>query len=130
MNRLTLVALSILLIQIAHIAHAASPTIADDQYVAEAIARNAIIWDVRPAGAYAAGHIAGAINIGDAPSVLRDANTEDFIATDRIEKILGAAGLDPKRETIVYGGRGGWQAYFGVFTMRYFGGDNVRVYHE
>ena len=66
MNRLMLVALSIFLI---HIAHAASPTIADDQYVAEAIARNAIIWDVRPADAYAAGHIAGAVNIGDAPRV-------------------------------------------------------------
>jgi hypothetical protein len=37
----------------------AAPTIADDRYVAEAIARNAIIWDVRPADAYAAGHIAG-----------------------------------------------------------------------
>ena len=130
MNRLALVALSILLIQIAHIAHAASPTIADDQYVAEAIARNAIIWDVRPAGAYAAGHIAGAVNIGDAPRVLRDDNTEDFIATDRIEKVLGAAGLDPKREIIVYGSRGSWMPYFGLYTIRYFGGGNVRVYHE
>ena len=130
MNRLTLVALSILLIQIAHFAHAASPTIADDQYVAEAIARNAIIWDVRPASAYEAGHIAGAVNIGDAPRVLRDDNTEDFIATDRIEKVLGAAGLDPKREIIVYGSRGSWMPYFGLYTMRYFGGGNVRVYHE
>jgi len=109
---------------------AASPTIADDSYVAEAAARNAIIWDVRSADAYARGHIAGAINIGDAPSVLRDPNTEDFIATDRIEQILSAAGLDPKRETIIYGGRGGWQAYFGLYTVRYFGGGNVRVYHE
>jgi len=120
MNRLMLVALSIFLI---HIAHAASPTIADDQYVAEAIARNAIIWDVRPADAYAAGHIAGAVNIGDAPRVLRDDNTEDFIATDRIENILGAAGLDPKREIIVYGSRGSWMPYFGLYTMRYFGGE-------
>ena len=71
MNRLMLVALSIFLIHIAHIARAASPTIADDQYVAEAIARNAIIWDVRPADAYAVGHIAGAVNIGDAPRVLQ-----------------------------------------------------------
>src|SRR5262249_24597762 len=130
MNRLALVALSILLIQIAHIAHAASPTIADDQYVADAIARNAIVWDVRPAGAYAAGHIAGAVNIGDAPRGVRDDNTEDFIATDRIEKILGAAGLDPKREIIVDGSRGTWMPYFGLYTIRYFGGDNVRVYHE
>jgi len=82
---------------------AASPIIVDGPYVAEAIARNAVVWDVRPADAYAGGHIVGAINIGDAAKVLRDENTEDFIATDRIEKILGAAGLDPKRETIIYG---------------------------
>jgi len=130
MNRLMLVPLSICWIHVAHIAQAASPTIADDRNVAEAIARNAIIWDVRPADAYAAGHIAGSINIGEAPRVLRDENTEDFTATDRIEKILGAAGLDPKREIIVYGSRGSWMPYFGLYTIRYFGGDNVRVYHE
>src|SRR5262245_31529745 len=74
--------------------------------VAESIERNVLVWDVRPADAYARGHIAGAINIGDAARVLRDDNTEDLIATDRIEKIMGAAGLDPSRETIVYGSRG------------------------
>jgi thiosulfate/3-mercaptopyruvate sulfurtransferase len=127
MNRLVLSSLSIFWIQIAH---AASPILADDRYIAEAIARNTIIWDVRPADAYAAGHIAGALNIGDAPRVLRDENTEDFIAIDRIEKVLGAAGLDPKREIIVYGSRGSWMPYFGLYTLRYFGGNNVRVYHE
>jgi len=113
----------------AQVAAAASP-IVDAQYVADAIARNALVWDVRPADAYAKGHIAGAINIGDAARVLRDENTEDFIATDRIEKILGAAGLDPKREIIIYGSRGSWNPYFGLYTVRYFSGSNVRVYHE
>jgi thiosulfate/3-mercaptopyruvate sulfurtransferase len=114
----------------AQIALAASATIVDGRYVAEAIARNAVVWDVRPADAYAEGHIAGAISIGDAAKVLRDANTEDFIATDRIESILGAAGLDPSREIIVYGSRGTWHPYFGLYTLQYFGGTNVRVYHE
>ena len=114
----------------AQAAIAASDIIVDGSYVADAIARNAVVWDVRAADAYAAGHIAGAINIGDAPKVLRDDNTEDFIATDRIEKILGAAGLDPNRETIVYGSRGSWIPYFGLYTLQYFGGSNVRVYHE
>src|SRR4029078_6651183 len=58
---------------------AASPIIVDGDYVAAAIARNAGAWDVRTGSAYAKGHIAGAINIGDAPKVLRDENTEDFI---------------------------------------------------
>jgi thiosulfate/3-mercaptopyruvate sulfurtransferase len=109
---------------------AASPVIVDDAYVAEAITRNAVVWDVRPADAYARGHITGAVSIGDAPRILRDDNTEDFIATDRIEKILGAAGLDPSRETIVYGSRGGWQPYFGLYTLQYFSGKNIRVFHE
>ena len=42
----------------------------------------------------------GAINIGDASRVLRDENTEDFIATDRIEKILGAACSNERRRRI------------------------------
>src|SRR5262249_40657059 len=91
---------------------AASPIIVDDHYVAEAIARNAVVWDVRGADAYAQGHIAGAINIGDAARVLRDDNTEDFIATERIEKLLGAAGLDPARANTVYGRRGPGEPHF------------------
>ena len=119
-----------LLILWAQAAVAASPTIVDGDYVAAAIARNAVVWDVRPAAAYAKGHIAGAVSVGDAAKILRDENTEDFIATDRIEKILGAVGLDPHRETIVYGSRGTWNPYFGLYTLQYFGGSNVRVYHD
>jgi hypothetical protein len=52
----------------AQAAIAASTIIVDGRYVAEAIARNAIVWDVRTADAYAVGHIAGAISIGDAAS--------------------------------------------------------------
>jgi thiosulfate/3-mercaptopyruvate sulfurtransferase len=126
MKRLLLFWLSLLWAQAAV---AASP-IVDGQYVAEAITRNAIVWDVRPADAYAKGHIAGAISIGDATKVLRDENTEDFIATERIEKILGTAGLDPKREIIVYGSRGTPNPYFGLYTLQYFGSNSVRVYHE
>ena len=111
-------------------AAAASAVIVDSAYLADALKRNAIVWDVRPADAYAKGHVPGAISIGDAPRVLRDDNTEDFIAIGHIEKILGAAGLDPNHEIIVYGGRGTWHPYFGLYTMQYFGGRNTRVYHE
>src|SRR5690349_3310348 len=128
MKRLTFILL--LLILWAQAAVAASPTIVDGDYVAAAIARNTVVWDVRPPAAYAKGHIAGAISIGDAAKVLRDENTEDFIATDRIEKILGTAGLDPRREIIVYGSRGTWNPYFGLYALQYFGGGNVHVYHD
>jgi thiosulfate/3-mercaptopyruvate sulfurtransferase len=109
---------------------AASPIVVDGGYVAGAMKRNAIIWDVRAPSAYAEGHLAGAVSIGDAPKVLRDDNTEDFIATERIAKILGAAGLDPDREIIVYGSRGTWHPYFGLYTVQYFGGRNVHIYHD
>ena len=126
MKRFILIGISFLWAQSAAVA---SPVIVDADHVAAAIARNAIIWDVRPADAYAKGHIVGAVSIGDAPRVLRDENTEDFIATERIEKILGNAGLDPNREIIIYGSRGTWHPYFGLYTLQYFGGGNVRVYH-
>lgn len=104
--------------------------IVDRAYVQDAARRNAIIWDVRNAEDYRKGHIPGAINIGDIARVLRDDNTEDFIATDKIEKILGAAGIDPAREIIAYGYRGAWNPYFGQFTVQYFGGRQARVYHD
>ncbi len=110
-------------------AHAA-PVIVDAAYVAEALTRNVVVWDVRPTEAYVKGHIPGAVSIGDAAKVLRDDNTEDFIPVDRIEKILGAAGVDPAREIIVYGSRGTWHPYFGLYTMQHFSGNNVRVYHN
>ena len=126
MKRALLVWLSLLWAQAA----VAASLIVEGQYVADALARNAIVWDVRPADEYAKEHIAGAISIGDATKALRDDNTEDFIATERIEKMLGTAGLDPKREIIVYGGRGSPNPYFGLYTLQYFGSTNVRVYHE
>jgi thiosulfate/3-mercaptopyruvate sulfurtransferase len=109
---------------------AAQSSIVDAAGVSDAVARNALVWDVRAADAFAKGHIPGAVNIGDAPAVLRDPNTEDFIATARIEQLLGAAGLDPAREIVVYGSRGGWPAYFGQYTLQYFGARNVRVFHD
>jgi thiosulfate/3-mercaptopyruvate sulfurtransferase len=126
MKRALLVWLSLLWAQAA----VAASLIVDSQYVADALARNAIVWDVRPADEYAKGHIAGAISIGDATKALRDENTEDFIATERIEKMLGTAGLDPKREIIVYGSRGTPNPYFGLYTLQYFSSTSVRVYHE
>ncbi len=57
----------------------ASP-IVDTAYVAAAVKRNAVIWDVRGAAEFNKGHIPGAVNIGHAGAALRNENTEDFIA--------------------------------------------------
>ena len=109
---------------------AQAQAIVDAAQVQEALKRGAQVWDVRDARDYLRGHLPGAISIGDAAKVLRDDNSEDFIAVDRIEKIMSDAGLDPQRESIIYGARGTWNAYFGQYTLRYFGGTKVSVYHE
>ena len=86
-------------------AYAQTQTIVDSTQVQDALKRGAQVWDVRDARDYTRGHLPNAISIGD-------------------------AGLDPKRETIVYGARGTWNAYFGQYTLRYFGGDKVSVFHD
>ncbi len=109
---------------------AAAQVIVDTAQVQEALKRPVQVWDVRGDKDFAKGHLPGALSVGDAAAVLRDANTEDFIATAQIARILGAAGIDPAKETVVYGSRGTWNPYFGRYALRYFGGTKVSVYHE
>src|SRR5690606_19076666 len=109
---------------------ASAQVILDTAQVREAIARGAQVWDVRPAQEYLKAHLPGALSADDAAKVLREPNSEDFLPTGEVARILGEAGIDPSRETIVYGSRGTWQPYFGRFALRYFGGDKVGVYHE
>ena len=107
-----------------------SPLIVNHPQVIEAQKRGAIIWDIRSEADYKKGHIPGAVNVGDAGQVLRNPNTEDFIPIPQLERILGQAGIDPAREVLVYGSRANVFAYFGLYAMQYFGGNNVRVYHD
>jgi thiosulfate/3-mercaptopyruvate sulfurtransferase len=98
--------------------------------VQAAIARGAIIWDVRDEKSYLEGHIPGAINIGDAGNILRDANKEDYITTAKIQAIFNQAGLDVNKDVVVYGSRGNPYAYFGLYTINYFGGKQAQIYHD
>ena len=108
---------------------ATTSSIVDTGYVAAALQRNAIIWDTRSEALYRQGHIPGAVNIGDIGAVLRDENSEDYIALAKIERLLGAAGIDPQREVVVYGFKGNAYVYFGLVTLKYFNAPNARVYH-
>ena len=105
-------------------------TIIQTDQMQQAIARGAIIWDVRDEKSYLSGHIPGAINIGDAGSVLRDPNKEDYIATEKIQQIFNAAGLDVNRDVVVYGTRGNPYTYFSLYTINYFGGKQAQIYHD
>jgi thiosulfate/3-mercaptopyruvate sulfurtransferase len=111
-------------------ASAAAQMIVDVGYVREAAARGAVLWDARDAKAYAKGHIPGAVNVGDPTLTLRNTYTEDYLPVADIEKALGKAGLDPRREIIVYGDRGLPSAHFALVTLRHFGAANVRVLHD
>lgn len=104
--------------------------IVEPAYVQQALQRHVQVWDVRSDKEFAAGHVPGALSIGDAATVLREANAEDFLATEEVARLLGAGGIDPNRETIVYGARGTWNPYFGRYALRYFGGTKVTVLHE
>lgn len=108
---------------------ASAIAIADTAFVQGAVKRGAIVWDVRSAEDYKKGHIPGAVNVGDIGKVLRDDNSEDFIEREKIEKILGDAGIDLSKEIIVYGAKANPYVYFGRFSVLYFGGKNVSVYH-
>jgi thiosulfate/3-mercaptopyruvate sulfurtransferase len=112
------------------VAAARAQVIVDAAYVQQALQRNVQVWDVRPEKDFVQGHLPGALSMGDAASLLRDPNTEDFVATDEVARLLGAAGIDPTRETIVYGARGTWNAYFGRYALRSFGGTKVTVFHD
>ncbi len=108
----------------------ATAAIVDAAFVAEALKRGAIVWDVRATGDFAKGHIPGAVNIGAAGVVLRNPNTEDFLPTAQVEKALGDGGIDPAQEIIVYSTRADVMAYFGLYTVQYFGGKRGYVYHD
>ncbi len=101
----------------------------DATEVSAALKRGAIIWDARGADDYARGHIPGAVNIGNPGIVLRNSNTEDFIPTAQVEKLLNDAGIDLSKEIVVYSRMGDPIAHFGLLTVRHFGGKKGKVFH-
>lgn len=123
------VTLILSLVMATQVGTAEATDIVDTQYVADAVERGAILWDVRSERDYERGHIPGAVNVGAAGSVLRDDNREDYLPTPQIEKILGDAGIDLNKEIIAYSNKGDPSAYFGLVTIRHFGGKAARVYH-
>lgn len=104
--------------------------IVDAAYVQAALARGAIVWDVRDAASYKDGHIPGAVNAGELGTVLRDPNREDWLPTAQVQAVLGRAGIDPiQREVIVYSRTGDPNAYRALAGLRYFGAASAKVFH-
>jgi thiosulfate/3-mercaptopyruvate sulfurtransferase len=104
--------------------------IVDTAYVQNAMKNGAIVWDVRDADAYNAGHIPGAVNVGNIGRVLRDPNKEDWLPLPQLEAILGGAGIDLlNKEVVVHDRKADPLAYFGLTTLRYLGARSAKVYH-
>jgi thiosulfate/3-mercaptopyruvate sulfurtransferase len=103
--------------------------IIDTAAVQAAAQRGAIIWDVRGAEDFKKGHIPGAVNVGDIGKTLRREVDEEYVPLADMEKLLGAAGIDPSREILIYGDKGSPLPYFGLFTIEYLNGRNAHVYH-
>jgi thiosulfate/3-mercaptopyruvate sulfurtransferase len=103
--------------------------IVDAEFVAQALARGAIVWDVRSQDEYRRGHLPGAVNIDDIQNVLRDPAAEDYIVVEEIGRKLGEAGIDPAREIVLYGSKAHTGPYFGYMTLRWMGARTVHVYH-
>lgn len=107
----------------------AESAIVDTEYVNAAMKRHAIIWDTRSAAEYQQDHLPGAVNIDNIGEVLRDENSEDYLPLEKLEKILGNAGIDPAKEIIAYGAKANPYVYFGLVTLQYLGGNNPKIYH-
>jgi len=128
--RYLVAAILLSLISLGGAVQAQPSSIVDLEYVKAAQQRGVIIWDVRASNQYLEGHIPGAINVGDIGTALRDPNREDFIDLAEINSIFNKVGLDINKEIIVYGSRGNPYAYFGLFTINYFGGKQAKVFHD
>lgn len=108
----------------------AAGDIVDTTYVKQALSRGAILWDVRSAEDYAAGHIPGAVNIGRVWEALAGPDRETPVAAAVAETTLGNAGIDVVgREVIAYGRKSYTGAHYAVQLMRSLGAKRARVFH-
>lgn len=104
--------------------------IVDAAYVEAALARGAVVWDVRDAASYRQGHIPGAVNAGELGATLRDPHREDWLPAAQVQAVLGRAGIDPKgREIITYSRLGDPNAYHALMGLRHFGSHTAKVFH-
>ncbi|WP_170263408.1 sulfurtransferase [Blastochloris sulfoviridis] len=104
--------------------------IVDAAGVAAAMARDAIVWDVRDGASFAQGHIPGAVHVPGGERLLRLPTPEEGGELAWVANSLGEAGLDLDREIIAYGTRGSPFAYAGAFALRYFGARRVATFHD
>lgn len=87
----------------------------------------AILVDTQPAEDYAAGHIAGAVNVPMASLVVNEPYDNMLPDPAQIEEVMGNAGLTEKDTLLVYDNNDNMQAARVQWTLNMFNNFNVRV---
>ncbi|MBI5378784.1 MAG: sulfurtransferase [Nitrospirae bacterium] len=121
--------LGLLLAGWASVAFAAGKVLVDTAYV-QKNKDKAVLLDARDEGAFAKGHIPGAINLGGkgAAVVLRDVDAR-VLPAKKLEKILSDAGIARGGEIIVYGAKGDTGPSVAFWILEYLGADKVKLYN-
>ncbi|HVE92991.1 MAG TPA: sulfurtransferase, partial [Actinomycetota bacterium] len=77
-------------------------------------------------GAYASGHIPGAI-AWNWKTDLQDPVRRDFVSAEDFAKLLGESGIDNDTTIVLYGGNNNWFAAYAYWYLRYYGHGDVRL---
>ena len=92
-----------------------------------------VVIDTRAPASYAAGHIAGAVNIHDIFSYLATSTPEGVVAMkDKFSETFGAAGLSGEETAVIYEGSmdtGFGQSCRGYTLLKYLGYPKVKILH-
>lgn len=106
----------------------ALPVLSGHLEVEQALARGALLWDVRDPRSFAEAHLPGARSIGDVTHSLLAVDGEHLLPEADAAALLGNAGIDTTREIVVYGGRGSPAAWFAQQALRAWGVERAGVY--
>lgn len=104
------------------------PVLSGHLEVEQALARGALLWDVRDPRSFAEAHLPGAHSVGDVMHNLLAADGEHLLPEAGAAVLLGNAGIDTTREIVVYGGRGSPAAWFAQQALRAWGVERTGVY--
>ncbi|HEX8947785.1 MAG TPA: rhodanese-like domain-containing protein [Dissulfurispiraceae bacterium] len=84
-----------------------------------------VVLDCRVKKKYDAGHIKGAISLGDSCRVVLRDGTQRALPANRIEKILGNAGISNDKHVVVYSDGDVVHATVGYWILEYMGHDKT-----
>ncbi|MCE5236121.1 MAG: rhodanese-like domain-containing protein [Clostridiaceae bacterium] len=87
----------------------------------------AVLLDVRPASDYAAGHIAGAINIPMNALTVSEPYENTLAGADQVASVMGAAGVTETDALLIYDGSANMQAARVQWTLNMYNNFNAKV---